>query len=383
MIPSQERFRHMRLNSVQRWPAEELEQLVFSLEQRLETVGIAPTDLDVSPDTLSSVPTEPHSLLGERDACFAAPLVATTLDGLDRLPDVPYDIVVFEEASQIRQLKVLKTLTKVLRANGAGLPPQVILSGDPAQLAPFDEPKVNRGDLETRSILELAQGPTVQHRTLTTQQRMHPDIADLVSALFYPGQTWAIARERLPSGGVWWIDTSSLPVVEKGEQDGTSWRNRTETAIAKQLVAWHRNIGVKDILVVSPYMAQTHDLNFHLDDHISIRTVAGCQGRTAEAVVVSLVSSRPYAVETRLLNVAMSRARDYLFLIGDLEILLDDYRFTDYYHLTRLSDFFGPYGQYRACIKQFSPWGIESSGHDWSSCGPYVREGTATAAGSA
>jgi hypothetical protein len=352
MIPSHERFRFTRLHYVRRWPARELDGLMLSLEQRMEAVGNALTDLDVDPEASHHVTMEPHSLLAERNECFSAPLVATTLGGMDHLPDVPYDMIVFEEASQIGPLKVLKTLSKVLRANGAGRYPQVIFSGDPNQLAPYDEPEVNPGDLDVRSILDLIDKPAVKHLTLTTQHRMNHGISNLVSALFYPGQTWDPVRAQVSTGGVWWIDTTTLPAREKAERRGRSQRNRAESVIVQKLVVWLRNIGVKNILVVSPYMAQTYDLTFVLDDQISIRTVDGCQGRTAEAVVVSLVSPKPFAVESRRLNVAMSRASDYLFLVGDLEPLLYDLIFSASSSLTRLPDFFGPAGQYRERVIQ-------------------------------
>jgi superfamily I DNA and/or RNA helicase len=70
---------------------------------------------------------------------FAAEVVATTVDAFDRLPDMRFDLVIFEEASQFAVIKFLKALTKIMRTRDeqGGDSPWIILSGDPQQLPPF------------------------------------------------------------------------------------------------------------------------------------------------------------------------------------------------------------------------------------------------------
>ena len=221
-------------------------------------------------------------------------------------------MVVFEEASQIRPLKLLKVLTKVVRANGTDQGRQIILSGDPEQLPPFVETNMNRSNLDIRSILDFTRMYGSNHALiLTKQQRMHPDIAELVRALFYEQQMWEMREPH--TGGVFWIDTSNLPRHARKRDPGTSWYNRDEIGVIVSLVDDLLLRNVSNILVVSPYLAQVDMLIDRSNPPFLVRTVDGCQGRTADAVIVSFVTlDRQFVFDRRRMNVAMSRARNYL-----------------------------------------------------------------------
>ncbi|KAJ9077418.1 DNA-binding protein SMUBP-2 [Entomophthora muscae] len=79
------------------------------------------------------------------------------------------------------------------------------------------------------------------------------------------------------------------------------------------------------IAVISPYNAQVSLLKDKLSDRfcgIEIGSVDGFQGQEREAVLVSLVRSNPegsvgFLSDHRRLNVALTRARRHLCLIGD------------------------------------------------------------------
>jgi superfamily I DNA and/or RNA helicase len=78
-----------------------------------------------------------------------------------------------------------------------------------------------------------------------------------------------------------------------------------------------------DVAVISPYSAQVRLLRERLKQpELEIDSVDGFQGREKEAVLVSLVRSNPdgeigFLEDIRRMNVALTRARRKLIVIGD------------------------------------------------------------------
>ena len=77
------------------------------------------------------------------------------------------------------------------------------------------------------------------------------------------------------------------------------------------------------IAVISPYSAQVRLLREMLgESEIEIDSVDGFQGREKEAVIISLVRSNRegevgFLADARRMNVALTRARRKLIVIGD------------------------------------------------------------------
>lgn len=170
---------------------------------------------------------------------------------------------------------------------------------------------------------------------LDLQYRMAPDIRELVSEFFYGGRLRdapEVAKRVARGAALMVLDTSGLdPRVER--VDG-SRRNRAHAeAVADYLAAAARD-GVDDIAVVSPYRAQTR----HLRDLIrrrlgraapaglEVSTIHRFQGREKRLVLIDTVDAPPgrswFLDERRnrdfprLLNVALSRARENLVIVA-------------------------------------------------------------------
>jgi len=85
-----------------------------------------------------------------------------------------------------------------------------------------------------------------------------------------------------------------------------------------------------DIAVIAPYAAQVRWLRANaVFDQLEIDTVDGFQGREKEAVVISLVRSNTtgeigFLSDARRMNVALTRARRKLIIIGDSATLAAD-----------------------------------------------------------
>ena len=110
---------------------------------------------------------------------------------------------------------------------------------------------------------------------------------------------------------------------------GDSKSNDTEAAVVSMHVRKLTAAGVRpeDIAVITPYNAQLAILQGMLREEypgLELGSVDGFQGREKEAVIVSLVRSNDkrevgFLSEKRRLNVAMTRPRRHLCIVGDSE----------------------------------------------------------------
>ena len=134
-----------------------------------------------------------------------------------------------------------------------------------------------------------------------------------------------VHEDELTTKAVRFIDTSGSGFEEEREAGGSSLANPEEAALAikkaKDLIA----LGVpgEDIAVVSPYTAQVRILCEMMEgDVVEIGSIDGFQGREKEVVIVSLVRCNQdheigFLRDTRRMNVALTRARRKLIVIGD------------------------------------------------------------------
>jgi ATP-dependent RNA/DNA helicase IGHMBP2 len=218
---------------------------------------------------------------------------------------------------------------------------RVILAGDHCQLPPTvvsSEAAAEGFGVSLFERLMTQHGPAIA-RQLTVQYRMHQAIMDFPSREFYgatlqadptvcghlladlPGVT-ATPSTQSP---VEFIDTAGASFDEEVEPDGESRRNQQEAALVCRKVQGLLDGGVAagDIAVIAPYAAQVRLLREQLSaPGLEIDSVDGFQGREKEAVVISLVRSNPqgeigFLQDVRRMNVALTRARRKLLVIGD------------------------------------------------------------------
>lgn len=177
---------------------------------------------------------------------------------------------------------------------------------------------------------------------LDLQYRMAPDIRELVSEFFYGGRlrdapeiaerAAKVAARATEPAALAVLDTSTLdPRVER--LDG-SRRNRTHAEAVADFVGAAARDGIDDIAVVSPYRAQTRHLNDLIrrrlgraaPANLEVSTIHRFQGREKRLVIIDTVDAPPgrswFLDERRnrdfprLLNVALSRARERLVIVA-------------------------------------------------------------------
>ncbi|MEM9588796.1 MAG: ATP-binding protein, partial [Planctomycetota bacterium] len=177
------------------------------------------------------------------------------------------------------------------------------------------------------------------YRRLTVQYRMHQMIMRHSSDQFYDGSLVADASVRdhrlsdlpdvaeEPAGDlpVMFIDTAGAGYEEQLEPDGESKLNPQEGQLVLRLVRELTDAGVRadQIAIIAPYAAQVRWLRNRLElPGLQVDTVDGFQGREKEAVILTMVRSNDrgeigFLSDTRRTNVALTRAKRKLIVIGD------------------------------------------------------------------
>lgn len=300
-------------------------------------------------------------------------VVLATLHGAGgfQLRNEDFDVVIIDEASQALEAQCWVPLLGAKK---------VVLAGDHLQLPPTikslkskaPKPKVDpkAADGVDWQVIEgmtlsttlfdrlLAMHGEGIKRMLTTQYRMHENIMRFPSDELYDSKLIAAEAVKLrvlkdlPYGDddkveetedteepLVFYDTQGGDYPEKSEEEGASKKgkglmsesksNEMEAALAKYHVRKLVEAGVKpeDIAVVTPYNAQLALMSGPLKVEfpgIELGSVDGFQGREKEAVVVTLVRSNEkgevgFLGEKRRLNVAMTRPKRHLCVIGDSE----------------------------------------------------------------
>lgn len=271
---------------------------------------------------LQSAAFELEQALEER-AIRRAEVVCATLTGTadQDLRPFHFPVLVVDEAGQALEPLVWAALLKADR---------LVLAGDPQQLPPTVHsrtPGLEVSLLEKRMArLPVAPAPG---GLLTIQYRMHAGIMAPVSGYFYGGQLTAHPSaadrgfEDLPP---WlFLDTAGCGFEEQREPEGESTFNPDEAAfVAARLAEIRAAHPEASIGVIAPYRAQVQALEAAVGQPrgCDIATVDSFQGQERDVIILSLTRSNPdgligFLSEYRRTNVAMSRARRHLLVVGD------------------------------------------------------------------
>jgi superfamily I DNA and/or RNA helicase len=172
-----------------------------------------------------------------------------------------------------------------------------------------------------RSILEIAITKVPAVFLLNTQYRMKPSIAGFSSQYFY--NDLLLTADHLVNTGthLTFIDTAGSGYEEKRGNDGTSLQNEGELLVLQKLLETEE-LEIDTIAVISPYAGQVTAARERLDRSIRVSTIDSFQGQEKEVIIVSLVRSNDegeigFLKDYRRMNVALTRAKEKLYVIGD------------------------------------------------------------------
>jgi ATP-dependent RNA/DNA helicase IGHMBP2 len=158
---------------------------------------------------------------------------------------------------------------------------------------------------------------------------MRKSIADFSSDYFYGHKLLTPNYLKDKDEHILFIDTAGTGFEEATGEDGFSLLNEGElTIITNFLVS--NNIGVKSTTFISPYSAQIELAKKTFPKELKIRTIDSFQGQESETIIISLVRSNSEAEigflkDYRRMNVALTRAKEKLIIVGDSSTLGQDH----------------------------------------------------------
>lgn len=222
---------------------------------------------------------------------------------------------------------------------------RIILSGDHCQLPPTikSNEAAKAGLAVTLFERGIEKHPQVAS-LLQVQYRMHEAIMNFPSKWFYDNKliahpsvkTGLLKPHHLP---VEFIDTAGCGFTEKQDPETLSRFNEEEAArVIREVEKLVEDVGADEwreqqitLGIITPYRAQVDYLNKlteassllePLHKLITIHTVDAFQGQERDAIVISFVRSNEKAevgflADIRRTNVAMTRARKKLIMVGD------------------------------------------------------------------
>ena len=217
---------------------------------------------------------------------------------------------------------------------------RLALVGDHKQLAPIASNKSEESSWK-RSLLERLHGVAgMDPLMLDMQYRMHIDIATWPSSHFYKKRLLTaphLQQSQQQIRGFPWPSDSSICFVHADGYDtkiGNSYTNQQQIDIAKKIVQnllATGDIKATEIAVLAPYDAARKELREAFSeqspDEMLIDSVDKSQGSEKDIVVfVTVRGNRNHALgflkDERRLNVAITRAKKGVIVIGHLQTLI-------------------------------------------------------------
>ncbi|MGV3630833.1 MAG: AAA domain-containing protein [Bacteroidota bacterium] len=198
--------------------------------------------------------------------------------------------------------------------------PKWVLAGDPLQLPPTVLSREAAQAGFAVSMLEQAMKHCQAVYFLDTQYRMRESIAAFSSAYFYKGQLQSPGHKANTGEHVLFYDTAGTGFEEEYGDDGINLVNRGEMELIGRML--ENETDLSGTAVISPYAAQVELAKDRLPKGLRISTIDSFQGQEMERIIISLVRSNSEAIigflnDYRRMNVAITRAKEQLIVIGD------------------------------------------------------------------
>lgn len=276
-----------------------------------------------------------QSIIDDTEAFLCTPVGASH----SILAGKEFQTIFIDEAGQMLEPAAWIPITKAKK---------IVLAGDPYQLPPTVKSlQAAKGGLAISVLEKIMFRQTklnVEIETLLNQQyRMHEKIMQFSSAKFYDNRLQAdssVANHSLPSNNllltqpVEFIDTAGCGFEEEQNPETLSLSNPAEAEILlKHLTQLYEqsiteNWQMPTTGIISPYRGQVNYLetliqsaNFS-NTNFRVDTIDGFQGQECDIIYISLVRSNSngeigFLKDIRRMNVALTRARKKLIIVGD------------------------------------------------------------------
>jgi len=254
-----------------------------------------------------------------------------------------FEVVVIDEAAQSVEPSTLAALQ--LSSSHA------ILVGDPQQLPATIFSVSGRNTKYDRSLFQRLEESGHAVHLLDTQYRMHPKISDFPRRIFYEGaledgpnvvhpEYGCPLRREVLSKIPRFQPFTLLDLDSSEERGGMSLSNPSEAKLALHLYKTLDRVtggmvSKQKVAIITPYAQQMHFLRRTFSSHfgadyiserVSVSTVDAFQGKEANIVIFSCVRANGNGIgflsDVRRMNVALTRAKHFLFVIARCDSII-------------------------------------------------------------
>lgn len=273
-----------------------------------------------------------------------AQVICATLSGSSHTVlsslQMKFDTVIIDEAAQCIELSALIPLKYGCK--------QCVMVGDPNQLPPtvLSQAAANLHYEQSLFVRMFNRFPDCVHM-LNMQFRMHPAISKFPSREFYQGKLLDGPRMAELTARPW--HSKLFPPYKffdvkggqhKQSKETKSLFNRREAQIAVEifsnLITYEPNLKADQIGVISPYKRQVQvvkdlfrkEFGDGIVSLVDFNTIDGFQGQEKDIIILSCVRAQPdakgvgFLSDTRRMNVAITRARSSLWILGNEQNLV-------------------------------------------------------------
>jgi superfamily I DNA and/or RNA helicase len=291
------------------------------------------------------------------DVLRMAQVIVTTLVGVESryLEGITFKTLIIDEAAQALEPA---SWIPICRAE------KLVMAGDPFQLPPtVKSMEAAKGGLGFTLMERVMQTQPEQAHLLNVQYRMNADIMEFSNLKFYEGKLKAhetVTGRKLTIAGInpdpiEFIDTAGCGFEEIKDAETLSLFNEGEIKVILQhLAEWEHILELErppSIAIISPYREQVRKLETEIKlkgglwNGIKINTVDAFQGQEKDIIYISLVRSNNngdigFLKDYRRMNVAMTRAKKKLVIVGDSATLSNDRFYADFLEFVEKKEFY-------------------------------------------
>ena len=289
--------------------------------------------------------------------------------GDPRLAKFKFDAIVVDEGTLAMDPEIL---VPILKANENC---KICVFGDRKQLSPIVKSRKNNSLGLNRSFfvrMHFLYCKDHQYPKLNVQYRMHPSISKFPLMEFYDEQVSdgitpedreinpSLLGEVFPNADHPFVFIShayeekqkEIPVATHGNATKPSFVNEGEGIVicsyVEKLIQFHA-IAPERIGIIAMYKAQAEALNETTASKVEVGTVDSFQGREKDFIIVSCVRSNKkrsigFLSNRRRINVALTRARYGLIIVGNETTLSKNSTFEKLLNFHRMNNALLAYG---------------------------------------
>lgn len=250
------------------------------------------------------------------ELCEHYPVVlSTTFSARTAVPDMIYDYVIMDEASQVSIETGALALTCARNAVIVGDTmqlPNVVTEEDRIKLnGIFDEFKVSRGfNCADYSFLQSVCSviSDVKQTLLREHYRCHPTIIDFCNQRFYGGNLLVMTEDSHENNVMMAVRT--VP----GNHEYNHYNQREIDVVKNEILPLLDDLS--DVGIIAPYNNQVNEFNQQIPS-IEAATIHKYQGREKDTIIMSVTDDliSEFSDDPNLINVAVSRAKKHFCIV--------------------------------------------------------------------